>query len=516
MRIVVDDAIGWAAEAFAPFGTVDRVRGREITRARVIDADALVVRTVTRVTAELVQGTQLGFVGSATAGIDHVDVDALQAAGIRFASAAGCNAHAVVDYVLTALHLEALERNPEVLRGPVAIVGFGHVGRRLAARLRSLGATVRVTDPPLAERIRRGELEPADPWDALAIAAPLMPLHDAVAGAAVLSMHTPLTTDGPHPTRSMVDLDLLERLAPGAIFVNASRGEVVDGGAVATWLARARGHAVLDVWPCEPEIDAALALQPRVRIATPHIAGYSLEGKVTATAAMVRALAEHVGVPATWDGATILGEPVALAVPAHASALARATAALRTCQPIERDTDALRALARAPAPRAAGFEGLRRDYELRRSLAHFVVDGDLEPHLVAAGMRARATEALVLLAHGSPDPDWRIPIDALLEHTRARMPHRVITAAFLDHLPPSLDAAIASLEPKGVTAARVVPIFLSGGGNHIKRDIPALCERVAAAHPAVSLRLEPGAIGNRADVVAALARATVDLATRQP
>lgn len=515
-RIVVDDAIGWADDAFSSLGTVELVRGREIARRHLVDADALVVRTVTRVDAALVAGTRVGFVGSATAGIDHVDVSGIEAAGIRFAAAAGCNAHAVVDYVTTALHLEALERNPEVFAGPIAIVGYGHVGRRLALRLRALGAEVRVSDPPLADRIARGELDADDPWSKLAIDEPLLPLLDAIAGAAVLTMHVPLSSHGPHATLRMIGEEALASLPRGAIFVNASRGEVVDAGALADWLARGRGRAVLDVWPGEPEIDAALVLDPRVRIATPHIAGYTLEGKVAATRAIVDALAAHLGVAPTWDGAAILGEPIAALVAPHPSALARTTATLRRLQPIERDTSALRALARSPAPRAGEFEALRRGYPLRRSLAHFLVDGDCEPRLVDAGMAAEPSEALILIAHGSPDPDWRRPIDALALRVRDLLPRRTVTAAFLDHLAPSLDAAAGSLVAAGIARARVIPIFLSAGGNHIKRDIPALCERVAAQWPALALTLSPGAIGNHPDVVDAIARATLDLATRRP
>lgn len=514
-RIVVDDAVGWAHDAFSSLGEVVLVRGREIGREHLVGADALIVRTVTRVDAALLAGTGLGFVGSATAGIDHVDVQAVEAAGARFVSAAGCNAHAVVDYVVTALHLEALERNPAVLAGPIAIVGYGHVGRRLALRLRALGAEVRVSDPPLGERIARGEIDATDAWSKLAIDEPLLSLHDALAGAAAVTMHVPLTTEGASATARMIGSDALGLLAPGAMFVNASRGEVVDAPALVTWLAAGRGRAVLDVWPGEPELDAALVLDPRMRIATPHIAGYTLEGKVAATSAMVGALAQHLGVAPSWSGAAILGEPVAIEVAPHASALARTTAALRASQPIERDTDSLRALALGPAPRAAGFEALRRGYPLRRSLAHFLVDGDLDPRLVAAGMTALPTEALILLAHGSPDPDWRRPIDALVARVREAMPRRTIVGAFLDHLAPSLDAAATTLVTAGIRCARVVPIFLSPGGNHIKRDIPALCERVASGHPTLSLVLTPGAIGDRSDVVDAIARATFDLATQR-
>lgn len=510
--IVVDDAIAWAAEAFAPLGRVVAVPGTAIDRNVVAEADALVVRTVTRVDAALVAGSRLRFVGTATAGIDHVDVEALARAGIRFASAAGCNAHAVADYVVTALHILALERDPSVLEGPCAIVGFGHVGRRLALRLRALGAEVRVCDPPLQRAVAEGRLDPSVPWDRLAIDEPFLPLGDAVAGARILSTHVPLQRSAPDATHGLIGRDVLDALGRAAVVIHTSRGDVVDERALAAWLDHRSGRAVLDVWSSEPEIDPNIVLHPRVRLATPHIAGYSLEGKLAGTTMIAAALAEHLGVDAPWRGDDVVGPPVDVEVPAGPSDLARATACLRAVNPIERDDAALRALAREGAPRRAGFEALRRHYAWRRSLAHLRVGESAPPSLVAAGLGARLgasgrAPALVLVAHGSPDPDWRVPLDSVLARVRATLPNRDVRLAFLDHLTPSLDGAVTELEDAGHLEVRVVSVFLSPGGGHIKRDIPALCARVAEAHPQVRVELVPGAIGAQLDVIDAIALA---------
>jgi erythronate-4-phosphate dehydrogenase len=505
--IVVDDALGWATEAFGPLGRVVALPGTAIDRAAVVDADALVVRTVTRVDAALVAGTRLRFVGTATAGIDHVDVDALAAAGIRFASAAGCNAHAVVDYVVTALHLLALERDPSLLAGPCAIVGFGFVGRALALRLRALGTEVRVCDPPLARRIAEGRLDPDDRWDRLAIDEPLLSLPDAVRGARILTTHVPLVTSGPDATVGLVGRSALELLAPHAVVVHTSRGSVVDEAALGAWLDRTGGRAVIDVWTGEPEIDPHLALHPRVRLATPHIAGYSLEGKVAATAMIARALAEHLDAPSPWTGSTALGPLHEIVVPPGASAFSRTVACLRELDPIERDDAALRIVAAADAPRGAAFEALRRHYAWRRALDHFRVDADAPPQLVAAGLRPPQQAALALVAHGSPDPDWRVPLDALVDRLRELQPHRTVALSFLDHLAPRLDDLVPALAQAGHERVRVVAVFLSPGGNHIKRDIPALVARVAGANPGVLVELVPGAIGAERDVVDAIAAA---------
>lgn len=506
--IVVDDAIAWAAEAFGPMGRVVALPGTAIDRHAVAEADALVVRTVTRVDAALVAGSRLRFVGTATAGIDHVDVDALAQADIRFASAAGCNAHAVADYVVTALHILALERDPSLLAGPCAIVGFGHVGRRLAARLRALGAEVRVCDPPLQRAVAEGRLDPALPWDRLAIDEPFVSLRDAVAGARVLTTHVPLQRSGPDATLDLVGRDVLDALGRAAVVIHTSRGDVVDERALAAWLDHRSGRAVLDVWSSEPEIDPNIVLHPRVRLATPHIAGYSLEGKLAGTTMIAAALADHLGVTAPWRGDDVMGAPIDVEVPTGPSDLARTTACLRRVNPIERDDADLRALARTGAPRRAGFEALRRHYAWRRALAHHRVDGSASPSLVAAGLGARAGSsgrALVLIAHGSPDPDWRVPLDAVLARTRATLPDHDVELAFLDHLTPSLDRAVGDFEAAGRLDVRVIPVFLSPGGGHIKRDIPALCARVAEAHPRVRVELVPGAIGAERDVIEAIA-----------
>lgn len=509
--IVVDNALGWATEAFGPLGHVVALPGTAITRDAVADADALVVRTVTRVDAALIGGTRLRFVGTATAGIDHVDTDALGAAGIRFASAAGCNAHAVVDYVITALHLLALERDPSLLAGPCAIIGYGHVGRALAQRLRALGTEVRVCDPPLARRVADGRLDPNHAWDRLAIDEPFVPLADAIQGARIVTAHVPLQTSGPDSTRHLLDRFALDRLASFAVVVNTSRGTVVDEAALGAWLDRTGGRAVLDVWAGEPEIDPHLALHPRVRLATPHIAGYSLEGKVAATAMIARALAEHLGEPTPWTGATEIGALHELHVPAGLSALARTTACLREVNPIERDDAALRTVVASSAPRAVAFESLRRHYVWRRALAHFRIDTDAPAELVSAGLCPPKGDAIVLIAHGSPDPDWRRPLDVLLARVRDRHPHRSVSLTFLDHLAPSLDDLVPALEHAGHDAMRVIAVFLSPGGSHIKRDIPALVARVAQANPGVQLTLVPGAIGAEPDVVDAIAVAVARL-----
>lgn len=512
-RIVADDAIPWAREALGALGELTLRPGRAIDHASLREADALVVRTITRVDAALVAGTPVRFVGTATAGVDHLDVAGLTAAGITVASAAGCNATAVAQYVSCALHLLALERDRELLRGPIAVIGLGQVGRRVVHRLRALGVEVRVSDPPLAAARARAPLAGDDPLTRLAREEPLLSLAEATTGARAVTLHVPLVADGDHPTVGLVGDEVLGRLPQGACVLNTSRGGVIDEQALLRWLDASRGQAVLDVWSGEPAIDLALADHDAVRLATPHVAGYTVEGKVAGTSMIADALAQHLGTRSLWRGDEVLGAPQPIDAPDGPTALARRTAVLRACNPIERADASLRATFGMPLrQRVAAFEGLRRDYELRRELAHFVPPREAAELLCVLGLATPPPPAIVLVAHGSPDPDWRLPLDRTVAQLRERAPGLLVRLAFLDHLTPRVAEAIAGLHAEGHRHMRVIAAFLSPGGGHVKRDVPNLIATARAAHPDTVIELVPGAIGAEPELVDALVRATVRLA----
>jgi erythronate-4-phosphate dehydrogenase len=521
VKIVVDSAVPWAREAFAGLGDLELRPGPSIDAAVVRDADALVVRTVTRVDSRLLASSRVRFVGTATAGFDHVDTRWLAQRGITFASAAGCNATAVAEYVLTALHIVALERDRDLVSGPIGIVGFGQVGRRLAMRLRALGSEVMVCDPPLAEARERGGEIPG-PWPELVAAEPFVALTDLLARARVVSLHVPLVEGSRHRTRNLVDAAALDVMRSGAVLVNTSRGRIIDESALEPWLAEG-GVAVLDVFAEEPDVRAALlAPMSGVRIATPHIAGYTVEGKLRGTTMIADALARFLGRAPRWDGSAVLGRRIAVPAPRVAgSTLASCTAVLRAVNPIEEADPSIRALLDQPESVRAGiFERLRAEYVLRRELEHFELppsglDARTRATLVALGVFAPpVAEALVLVAHGSPDPDWGRPLALLRDRLRTLAPERRVDLAYLDHLQPSLAALAAELEASGIRDVVVLSAFLSPGGNHIKRDIPALVEEVARTHPQLRIRLVPGALGAEREAVEALARTAVRLATR--
>jgi erythronate-4-phosphate dehydrogenase len=294
LQILADENIPCVEDAFGNLGTIERCAGRAMGPAEVADADVLLVRSVTPVGPALLEGSAVRFVGSATIGTDHVDQDYLAEQGIAFAHAPGSNAASVADYVVAALLAVARQRE-EVLRGrTVGVVGCGNVGSRVARRLSGLGLSVLRNDPPLAEEA-----------EAAGRAHDFLPLEAVLAEADVVTLHVPLTTDGPHPTRLLIDAAALSRMQEEAWLVNTSRGPVVDGDALLDAREAGRvGAAVLDVWKGEPI--PTLALVRAVDVATPHIAGYAYDGKVRGTVMLYEALCESLDVEAAWDPSTVL------------------------------------------------------------------------------------------------------------------------------------------------------------------------------------------------------------------
>jgi erythronate-4-phosphate dehydrogenase len=396
-KIVIDDAIAWHGEAFGNLGELHAMPGTAIDRAALRRADALVVRTVTRVTAELLEGTPVKFVGTATAGEDHVERAALESRGITVASAPGCNAQAVAEYVVSAL-AHARRFRTGITPGPVGVVGLGHVGRRTARALRAVGYDVLACDPPLAER-RIAKLPIVDPDAALTNMARferLRSLNDVLESSFVISLHVPLEKGGRHPTQHMIDSRALSRLQHGQLVLNTCRGGVIDETALEPWISAGSGHAILDVWDGEPRPRQSLVRQPGgVIVGTPHVAGYSLEGKVAATRMVHEALCRWLGRAATFDGRTVLGMPGSKVLRCRDPEAAHDWRLwVEAAVPLLQDDAALRAAVGKPdAERGLAFEMLRRKYVLRRELSAFAIEphADLDPEthqsLAALGIK---------------------------------------------------------------------------------------------------------------------------------
>lgn len=354
MLIVADENIPLLDSFFGDIGEIRRVSGRSMSNGDIRDADILLVRSVTRVNRELLEGSRVRFVGTTTIGTDHVDLDWLEQAGIRFSAAPGCNANSVAEYVLSILSLHAERRGlPDWSRLSVGIVGVGNVGGELAHKLERLGFDVRLCDPPRADREEDDEefvaLEEAMKCD-------------------VVSLHTPLTRDGKHPTFHMIGPPELEALGADQLLINAGRGEVIDSSALLARLEQGNAPTVaLDVWEQEPRIHPELV--DRVWLATPHIAGYSLEGKVQGTEMIYQALSQFLGLPVRKKAGQFLPEP-ALSKISFTSSADEDDAiriALRACYDPRRDDAKLRnAMKGAPEERGGAFDRLRRDYPIRR------------------------------------------------------------------------------------------------------------------------------------------------------
>ncbi|WP_159564876.1 4-phosphoerythronate dehydrogenase PdxB [Budvicia diplopodorum] len=357
MKIVADENMPYAQTLFGQLGDVRLVAGRQLNSSVLADADALMVRSVTKVNQALLAGSKVSFVGTATAGTDHVDDKWLTQQGIGFSGAPGCNAIAVVEYVFSALLMLAERDRFSLKDKTVGIIGVGNVGSRLNARLNALGVNTLLCDPPRA-RVDSSET--------------FWPLDKLVKEADILTFHTPLYREGQDKTYHMVDADLLSALPEGRILINASRGAVVDNQALLNALEQGKNlSTILDVWEQEPEL--LLPLLALVDVGTPHIAGYSLEGKARGTTQIYQAFSQHIGQPKSIELSSLLPEAefnrITLNGELDESRLKRL---IHLVYDVRRDDAPLRAVAGQPGE----FDRLRKEYIERREWSSLTVECD--------------------------------------------------------------------------------------------------------------------------------------------
>lgn len=364
MLIVADENIARVGEAFAAYGEVRTLPGRSLGAEAVRDADILLVRSVTPVGRDLLEGSRVRFVGSATIGVDHIDTTWLDAQGVVWANAPGCNATAVVEYVLGCL--AALDGVLERLSsgGVVGVIGLGNVGSRLVTRLRRLGIRCIGYDPLLAM---------ADPLSGAATNLPLCDLEQVLA-ADVICCHAPLTREGAYPSLHMLDANRLRQLRPGAVLLNAGRGGVVDNAALRDLLVdRPDLRVVLDVWEGEPRIDRALLAA--VALGTPHIAGYSVDGKLAGTRQVLAACARQFGwaLPASPLAADSVPT---VTIDDELSGMALLRHAIAQVYDVRNDDRRLRSRLNEVMAEEVGaeFDNLRKTYPERREFAAVRID----------------------------------------------------------------------------------------------------------------------------------------------
>jgi len=376
MRILADENIPYVREAFSSLGDITTAPGREIGAELVRDAQLVLVRSITKVNAALLDDSFVRFVATATIGEDHIDKDYLAAQGIAFASAPGSNANSVGQYVTAAL-LELADRLELHLADmTLGIVGVGNVGSRVLAKATALGMTCVLNDPPLERQTGDHRYRPIDE----------------ILACDIVTCHVPLTHSGPDPTYHLVDDTLVRRMKPGAILINTSRGAVADGAAVRSALDDGHLRAcVLDVWEGEPDVDVGLL--ERVFIGTPHIAGYSFDGKVNGTRMIYEAACRFLNVKPAWDPAPLLPPPEHPCLDVDGTAPKAVRAAVRAVYDIMQDDAAMRRLSSvAPLERPNRFDRLRKEYPRRREFfnTHVAVtpdNADVQRQLEGLGFR---------------------------------------------------------------------------------------------------------------------------------
>ncbi|WP_288650538.1 4-phosphoerythronate dehydrogenase PdxB [Pseudomonas sp. UBA5568] len=354
MLIVADENIPLLDAFFQGFGEIRRYPGRSLDAASVREADILLVRSVTKVDRHLLEGSRVQFVGTCTIGTDHLDLDYFDQVGIRWSSAPGCNARGVVDYVLGSLLTLADLEGASLPERVYGVVGAGQVGGRLVSVLRALGWKVMVCDP-LRQAAEGGDY---------------VELDTLLQACDVISLHTPLERGGQYPTWHLLGPAELAKLRPGAWLINASRGAVVDNGALRALLQQRDDlHAVLDVWEGEPQVDLQLA--DLCTVATPHIAGYSLDGRQRGTAQIYRALCQHLGVNEVIQLADLLPRPPVAQIALDAEVelqWALAMLCRAVYDPRRDDADFRRSLSEDVQQQRAAFDALRKHYPPRREI----------------------------------------------------------------------------------------------------------------------------------------------------
>ncbi len=279
LKIVADKAIPFLEGVFDPYADMTYLPGDKIGPEDVSDADVLMVRTRTKCNADLLEGSKVKFIATATIGTDHIDFPYCDSKGIVVRNAPGCNAGGVMEYVFSALYGLASRKSISLQGDTIGIIGVGHVGSLIERMGRALGFRILKCDPPRAEA--EGSFGFCD-------------LEYLLQNSQIVTLHVPLN----ETTRGMADSEFFSLMQPGAFFINAARGEVVCDDALKAAIPKL-GPVIIDTWNHEPDID--LDLMDKVAIATPHIAGYSYQGKQNGTAAAVRAVAHYFGITELYE-----------------------------------------------------------------------------------------------------------------------------------------------------------------------------------------------------------------------
>ena len=344
MKAVIDEKIPYLRDALVAMGVeVVALPGDAVANSHLVDAQALFVRTRTRCDAALLAGTAVRFIGTATIGYDHIDASYCNENGIVWTNAAGCNAGAVLQYVQSVIYSWSRDNGSPIAGLTLGIVGLGEIGSRVAAWAESVGLKVIANDPPKADAGVPG----------------LVTLEEVAAQSDIITFHPTLNVDGVYKSVHLADERFFASLKHCRLFINASRGAVVDNAALSAAIdSGAVQCAAIDVWENEPDIN--LTLLNKVYIATPHIAGYSAEGKINATSIVLREFARHID----YDGEVPVLRLDAPEEP-FVEASCEGDAMLAIYSPLD-DTVVLKGT-------PGDFESLRNNYRLRREPSAYTI-----------------------------------------------------------------------------------------------------------------------------------------------
>lgn len=361
--LIIDDAIPYAQEIFSHLGRVITVAGKEIDAQIVQNADALIVRSRTQVNQSLLQNSRVQFVGSTVVGLDHIDQAYLQQRNIPFYSAQGCNANSVAEFIITTLFDLAEHFQFNLFEKTLGIIGVGHVGKLVHQKATALGITCLLNDPPRArlEEERGGE-------NFVSLKACLT--------ADIITFHTPLTTTGEDATFDLLSAERLKAIQPRQILINAARGGIINEAA---WQQTATLANVIDCWEDEPNISPPL--YQTAYLATPHIAGHSLDAKIAGSSMVYHALCKAWNkTPQTDWQQNLPPLPPVIQLKEKASHQATLHALFQQTHNIQQDDQAIR---------ANNIQQVHQKYEHYRR--HFPIYREWHQHTVNAPLTLQKT-----------------------------------------------------------------------------------------------------------------------------
>jgi len=354
LKIIADDKIPFLKGVLEPYSDMVYLPGAAITAADVQHADAVLTRTRTKCNSALLEGSNVKLIATATIGYDHIDTEWCEANGIRWVNAPGCNSSSVRQYIAAAIATWVQNKNLQFKDLTLGVIGVGNVGGKVASIGRTLGMKVLLNDPPRAEKEGCSRFTDLDTL---------------LTNSDIVTCHTPLTKDGKYPTWHLSDSAFFDSMKPNALYINSSRGQVTDSTALRQAAKNKLAGFILDVWEGEPTPDTELLTN--AFIATPHIAGYSADGKANGTAACVREISNFFGINELndWYPATVPPPPMSTTIVADAAGKSFEQLiyeVITHTYPILEDSNLLK-----QSPET--FEKQRGDYHIRREFGSFAL-----------------------------------------------------------------------------------------------------------------------------------------------